>query len=123
MYQRNSNKLVIDTTTFLPASGKIWIFFAKERGIALFSLRAAKLMYNSRFFVEFNRIRAENTKEIKLSFRSQLTCLSPSEMISTVAVYDKGYVPLSTVKPQLCTGTEREANQNRVTLQLNRGGK
>ena len=44
-------------------------------------------------------------------------------MISIIAVYDKRYVILSTVKPQIYTGTEKRANQIKMALQLKRGGK
>ena len=67
MCQKNNNTLVIDTTVFLPTSSN-------------------NQLEN---FVTFNKIGAKNTKDIKLSFRGQLTCLSPSKMISTVAFYDK----------------------------------
>ena len=57
------------------------------------------------------------------SFRSQLICLPPSEMISGVAVYGTGHASLSAMKPQICTRTERRENQTGTALQLNRGGK
>ena len=57
---------------------------------------------------------AKNTKNIhELSFRKKLTCLSPSETQSLQFMASDS-TPLSAVKPQICTGTERKANQNRI---------